>query len=75
MENVTNYTKKESNDFYRYDPTGAIDYEPQAYEQPIPQPTTKHSHLQSTILFLENEIISHRKAINKYYKVLNNSYT
>jgi len=76
MENVTNYLKKESNDFYRYDLTGALDYEPQAYEQPISEEKPKHSHLQSTILYLEKEIISHRKALEKYYKILNNnSYT
>lgn len=75
MNNITTYMQKEAQDYYRYDPTGAIDYDLLPFEQPITQEKPKHCHLQNTINILEQEIISHRKAINKYTTLLNKSYT
>lgn len=75
MNNITTYMQKEAQDYYRYDPTGAIDYDLLPFEQPITQEKPKHCHLQNIINILEQEIISHRKAINKYTTLLNKSYT
>uniref|UniRef100_UPI0040478851 hypothetical protein n=1 Tax=Flavobacterium sp. TaxID=239 RepID=UPI0040478851 len=70
FNNIENYLKKESTEYFRYDTAASIDLDYQSIEDLPKKEKPQQCHFQKSIQYMESEIKRYQETIKKYNNIL-----